>query len=90
MVSLRGKTIELLATIIEDTRLEMKKITEGLLTTLDFKAIHETLEYFYNQLQIDKLAEEADKGLFKTYHVLMHLADHHPDETKSRIGIECI
>ena len=66
----------------------MSEITNGLISTLNFKAAHETLWLFYkcHDLHRGDVAEEANRGLFQTYHMLVHLADYHPEAAECYIG----
>jgi len=86
--------VELLEVMLEETSDKSSELVEEIAGSLDIFALHDTLADFYelaNDPEVKQLgfSEEAERGLFRTYHVLVHLGDYKiPSSIKEQIG-EC-
>ena len=67
--------------MLEETHDKTRELARGVHCTLDKAAAHCTLAFFYRctldpEVREEGFSDEADKGLFRTYHILVHLADY--------------
>lgn len=94
LVNLKASAVELLEVMLEETSDKSSELVEEIAGSLDILALHDTLADFYelaNDPEVKQLgfSEEAERGLFRTYHVLVHLGDYKiPSSIKEQIG-EC-
>ena len=88
-VNLKGSAIELLDVMLEKTSEKSTGLVQDIANNLDIEALHLTLVEFY-ELMNDRTVkdkgydDEAEAGLFRTYHALVHLTDY--EVTKEKIG----
>ena len=80
-VHLKGSAIELLDVMLEETDERSKYLVRDIVNSLDIEALHYTLAEFYELMNDQKVKEwgyndEAEKGLFRTYHALVHITDY--------------
>ena len=80
-VHLKGSAIELLDVMLEETDERSKDLVRDIVNSLDIEALHHTLVEFYQLMNDQKVKEqgyddEAEKGLFHTYHALVHITDY--------------
>jgi hypothetical protein len=88
-VHIKGSAIELLDVMLEETSKKSKELVRDIANNLDFEALHLTLAEFYelkNDPKVKKegFDDEAEAGLFRTYHALVHLKDY--GVPKEKIG----
>ena len=67
--------------MLEETSDKSSELAEEIAGALDIAALHDTLADFYELMsdpQVKKMGfdDEAERGLFRTYHVLVHLSDY--------------
>jgi hypothetical protein len=78
---MKGSSIELLDVMLEETSEKSKDLVRDIADNLDIEALHLTLAEFY-ELKNDPTVkdkgydDEAEAGLFRTYHALVHLKDY--------------
>ena len=88
-VNLKGSAIELLDVMLEKTSEKSTDLVQDIANNLDIEALHLTLVEFY-ELMNDRTVkdegydDEAEAGLFRTYHALVHLKDY--EVPKEKIG----
>ena len=80
-VHLKGSAIELLDVMLEETDERSKDLVPDIVNGLDIEALHHTLREFYELMNDQTVKEEgyddeAEKGLFQTYHALVHMTDY--------------
>ena len=80
-VHLKGSAIELLDVMLEETDERSKDLIPDIVNGLDIDALHHTLREFYELMNDQTVKEqgfddEAEKGLFQTYHALVHMTDY--------------
>ena len=80
-VHLKGSAIELLDVMLEETDENSKYLVRDIANSLDIEALHHTLVEFFelkNDQKVKKWGydDEAEKGLFRTYHSLLHITDY--------------
>ena len=73
--------------MLEKTDERTPELVQEIVAGLDIPALHDTLGDFYelmnNAAVKDRMFDdEAERGLFRTYHVLIHLADYGVDLAK--------
>ena len=80
-VNIKGSAIELLDAMLEKTDKKSKDLVREIVNGLDIEALHGTLNDFF-ELKKNKAVkkagydDEAEAGLFRTYHALVHLKDY--------------
>lgn len=80
-INLKGSAIELLEVMLEETSHKTEDLMQQIAGVLDVVALHDTLADFY-KLKDDPdvkrmyFDDDAQRGLFRTYHILLHLGDH--------------
>jgi len=69
--------VELLQVMCEETHPGTEKLVQNILKTIDIDALQDTLVYFYKLSQDSEMKQDddAERAAFRTYHVLVHLAD---------------
>ena len=77
---------------MEETNEKTRELVSEIIGGVDLVALHETLADFYELMNDpDVIAEsfddEAERGLFRTYHVLVHFGDY-PGVTVKKVGKE--
>ena len=79
--------------MLEETSDKSSELAKEIAGALDIAALHDTLADFYefmNDPQVKRLGfdDEAKKGLFRTYHILVHLSDYKiPSSIKEQTGV---
>lgn len=87
---MKGSAIELLDVMLEKTSEKSTHLVQDIANNLDIEALHLTLVEFY-ELMNDRTVkdegydDEAEAGLFRTYHALVHLTDYN-GVLKEKIG----
>ena len=79
--------MELLEAMLEETDSKTRKLVREIAGGLDYPALHDTLADFYelmNSGDVKKAGfdDEAERGLFRTFHALEHLKDYGVDPGK--------
>ena len=88
-VNIKGSAIELLDVMLEKTDEKSEELVRDIVNHLNIGALHQTLVEFY-ELKNDQRVkdkgydDEAETGLFRTYHALVHLTDY--GVSKEKIG----
>ena len=77
-LELKGSAVEFLEGMLEETSLKTKELVIQLSGSLDMEALHGTLIDFYKlkhdkELIQDEYDDNAERGLLRTYHILVHL-----------------
>ena len=91
-VNLKASAVELLEVMLEQTSDKSSELAEEISGSLNIAALHDTLADFYelmNDREVKRLGfdDEAERGLFRTYHILVHLSDYAiPSSIKERSG----
>ena len=80
-VNLKASAVELLEVMLEETSEKSSELVMEIAGSLDIDALHDTLADFYelmNDTEVKKMGfdDEAERGLFRTYHILVHLRDY--------------
>ena len=88
-VHLKGSAIELLDVMLEKTSEKPTDLVKRIAINLDIEALHLTLVEFYELMndhivKDEEYDDEAEAGLFRTYHALVHLTDY--EVPKEKIG----
>ena len=83
---MKGSAIELLDVMLEKTSEKSTGLIKDIANSLDIEALHLTLMEFYVLMsdRTVKVNDEAEAGLFRTYHALVHLMDY--EVPKEKIG----
>jgi len=80
--------------MLEQTSDKSSELAEEIAGSLNIAALHDTLADFHefmNDQEVKRLGfdDEAERGLFRTYHILVHLSDYAiPSSIKEQTG-EC-
>ncbi len=79
--------MELLEVMLEETNEKTKELVMEVHGGLEIPALHDTLADFYelmNDREVKRAGfdDEAERGLFRTYHVLAHFSDYPGVPTK--------
>ena len=91
-VDLKASAVELLEVMLEETDKKSAELVKEVADDLDILALHDTLADFYVLMKDPDVKQkgfddEAERGLFRTYHVLVHLKDYNiPTTIKEQIG----
>ena len=78
--------------MLEETNKKSSDLVKEIADDLDIPALHDTLADFYvlkedPEVKRKGFDDEAERGLFRTYHVLVHLTDYNiPTTIKEQIG----
>ena len=80
-MNLKGSAVELLEAMLEETNKKTRSLVGDIINGLQIEALHDTLVEFYELMNDQGVKEagyddEAETGLFRTYHVLVHLTDY--------------
>ena len=80
-VNLKGSAVELLEAMLEETIAKTKDLVGEIVNSLDIDNLHETVADFYSLMNDEDVKrqsfdDEAETGMFRTYHVLVHLTDY--------------
>ena len=80
-VNLKGSAVELLEAMLEETNEKTKDLVREIVNAVQIEALHDTLVEFYELMNDQAVKDagfddEAETGLFRTYHVLVHLTDY--------------
>lgn len=84
-IDLKGSAVELLEAMLEETSHHSKDLAQRVAEVLDVNALYDTLANFYKlkddpDVKRKYFDDDAQRGLFRTYHILLHLADCTPME----------
>ena len=91
-VDMKASAVELLEVMLEKTSEKTSELVKEIAGALDIPALHDTLADFYElkdnqEVKRKGFDDEAERGLFRTYHVLVHLRDYNiPSTIKEQIG----
>ena len=91
-VEMKASAVELLEVMLEKTSEKTSELVKEIAGALDIPALHDTLADFYElkdnqEVKRKGFDDEAERGLFRTYHVLVHLTDYNiPTTIKEQIG----
>ena len=88
-VNIKGSAIELLDVMLEETDKKSGDLVRDIVNHLNIEALHQTLVEFYElknnkRVKVQKYDDEAETGLFRTYHALVRLEDY--GISKEKIG----
>ena len=81
--------------MLEETNKKSSELVKEIADDLNIPALHDTLADFYvlkkdPEVKRKGFDDEAERGLFRTYHVLVHLMDYNiPTTIKEQIG-KCV
>ena len=80
-MNLKGSAVELLEAMLEKTNAKTKDLVKEIVNSLQIDALHDNLAEFYSLMNDTKVKkegfdDEAETGMFRTYHVLVHLKDY--------------
>lgn len=80
-MNLKGSATELLEAMLEKTNEKTRNLVGGIVDVLQIEALHNTLVELYDfknsrEVQQAGFDDEAETGLFRLYHVLVHLKDY--------------
>ena len=80
-VNLKASAVELLEAMLEETSDKTKELVLEIHGGLDMPAMYDTLVDFHELMRdpeviAESFDDEAERGLFRTYHVLVHFADY--------------
>ena len=80
--------MELIEAMLEETSSKSKELARRVADNLDRDAVHNTIYDFYrlkedSQVKTLKFDDDAERGLFRAYHILQRLEDYGFD-TKCR------
>ena len=80
-VNLKGSAIELLEAMLEKTNEKSSELVSEIVNGLQVEVLHDNLLELYELMHHQKVKEmgfddEAEAGLFRMYHILMHLTDY--------------
>lgn len=83
-IKLKGSAIELLEAMLEETNAKTKELVLEVYGNLDIGALHDTMCDFQALMSNPVVREEqfdddAEKGLFRTYHCLVHMTHYGVD-----------
>lgn len=67
--------------MLEETNVKTKDLVGEIINSVDIPALHETMADFYSLMNDDGVKkagfdDEAETGMFRTYHLLVHLTDY--------------
>ena len=91
-VDMKASAVELLEVMLEETNEKSLELVKEIAGSLDIPALHDTLADFYElkndpEVKQKGFDDEAERGLFRTYHALVHLMDYNiPTTIKEQIG----
>ena len=88
-VEVKASAVELLEVMMEETSDKSSELAKEIACALDFTALHDTLADFHELMNDPKVGvdNKAKRGLFRTYHILVHLRDYTIAPTiKEQIG----
>lgn len=73
--------MELVEVMLEETSTRTRHLAKEIAGSLDLAAIYDTIGDFYelmNDREVQKAGfdDEAERGLFRAYHILIHLQDY--------------
>ena len=86
-----GSAVELLDVMLEETSPESDAIKQGLKEAINVDNLLQALAYFHKmsrnkQVMEKKMDDDAKRGMFRSYHVLVALADSEFKIGKKTIG----
>ena len=88
-VEVKSSAVELLEVMMEETSDKSSEMAEEISGSLNIAALHDTLADFHELMNDPKVGvdNKAKRGLFRTYHILVHLRDYTIAPTiKEQIG----
>ena len=88
-VEMKESAVELLEVMSEKTSEKTSELVKEIAGALDIPALHDTLADLKDNQEVKHKGfdDEAERGLFRTYHVLVHLMDYNiPTTIKEQIG----
>ena len=83
-IGLKGSAVELVDAMLEKTSPHTLDFAKDIAGSLDLGAVHSTLEEFYElkdapRLKRLQVEDDAERGLFRAYHILVTLQDYGND-----------
>lgn len=83
-VNLKGSAVELIEAMLEETSSHTPHLAKEIAGSLDLAAVYDTIEDFYVLMndplvKADSYDDEAERGLFRAYHIIAHLKDYGND-----------
>ena len=80
-VNLKGSAVELLEAMLEKTNEKSAELVNEIVNGLQFEVLHDNLMEFYELMNNPTVKDmgfddEAEAGMFRTYHILVHLTDY--------------
>ena len=80
-MNLKASAVQLLEVMLEETDKKSKELAREIYTIVHIHALHNALSFFYRMMKDSRVRKKgfgtkAEKGLFTTYHILVHLADY--------------
>ena len=84
LVNLKGSAVELIEAMLEETNSRSRPLAKEIAGSLNLAAVHDTMGDFYELMNDPNVIEatyddEAECGLFRAYHIIVHLKDYGND-----------
>ena len=79
-VNLKGSAVELIEAMLEETSPSTRHLAKEIAGSLDLAAVYDTVGDFYElmndaEVKKDGYDDEAERGLFRAYHIIKHLGE---------------
>ena len=83
-VNLKGSAVELIEAMLEETNSHTRHLAKEIAGSLDLAAIYDTIADFYELMneplvKAEDYDDDAERGLFRAYHIILHLKDYGND-----------
>ena len=80
-MNLKESAVELVEAMLEETSSHSQALAREIAGSLDLAAIYDTMGDFYELMQDREVRQagfddEAERGLFRAYHIMKHLQDY--------------
>ena len=92
---MKGSAVELVEVMLEETNKQSRHLAKEIASSLDLAAVNDTIGDFYELMNDPVVKEatyddEAERGLFRAYHIIKHLKDYGNDLKQWGEYIECV
>ena len=80
LLNLKGSAVELIEGMLEETCSQTKHLAKEISGSLDLDATYNTMKDFYELMRDQRIKDmsfddEAERGLFRAYHIIVHFKD---------------